>query len=136
MLHRKKLLREKNDQLDKQNAEELRQRSLETFSGSRKRTADGSPSTTKKKRFRSTGSDVMAYLRENKSQKAKETELRDRQLDEYSKTQSDMMNLLQQQMSEQREQQLQMIQQHQFQANLQQQQMNAFLSIMAKFAEK
>ena len=86
------MLREKNDQLDKQNAEELRQRSLESFSWSRKRIADGSPSTTKKKRFRSTGSDVMAYLRENKSQKAKETELRDRQLDEYSKTQSYMMN--------------------------------------------
>ena len=124
------------DQLDKQNAEELRQRSLETFSESRKRAAGGSPSTTKKKRSRSTGSDVMAYLRENKSQKEKETELRERQLDAYSKTQSDMMNLLQQQMSEQREQQHQMIQQQQLQANLQQQQMNAFLSIMAKFAEK
>ena len=71
-----------------------------------------------KKRSRSTGSDVVTYLKEMRSQIERDTEL--------ESAQQDLTNLLQQ-IRHQQEQTQQLIQQ---------QQMNAFLSILSKFAEK
>ena len=88
-----------------------------------------------KKRSRSTGSDVVTYLKEMRSQKERETELEEKQMKNMSKAQQDLANL-QQQIRYQQEQTQQLIQQQQLQAKIQQQQMNAFLSVLSKFAEK
>ena len=49
-----------------------------------------------KKRSRSTGSDVVTYLKEMRSQKERETELEEKQMKNMSKAQQDLANLQQQ----------------------------------------
>ena len=108
-----------------------RWRFLETFTETHKRNLEenpGSSTSSLKKRSCSTGSDVVTYLKEMRSQKERETEL--------ESAQQDLRNLQQQQMRHQQEQAQQLIQQQQLQVQIQQQQMNAFLSVLSKFAEK
>ena len=70
-----------------------------------------------------------------RSQKERETELKEKQMENMSKAQQDLTNLLQQQICHQQEQTQRLIQQ-QLQVQIQQQQMNAFLSVLSEFAEK
>lgn len=95
---------EKKSQEDqqKQHAEEVRRMSLETYSETRKRTADDGVAP-KKKRTRSTGSDVINFLRESREQK--------------DNSQTAMLNLMSHQIE------------------LQQQQMQAFMAVIARFTE-
>ena len=71
-----------------------------------------------------------------RSQKERETELKEKQMENMSKAQQDLTNLLQQQICHQQEQTQRFIQQQQLQVQIQQQQMNAFLSVLSEFAEK
>ena len=66
-----------------------------------------------KKRSHSTGSDVVTYLKEMSSQKERETELKEKQMENKSKAEQDLTNLLQQQICHQQEQAQQLIQQQQ-----------------------
>ena len=128
-----------NDVKEKSTGEEIRRRSLETFAETRKRNLEENPASSTsslKKRSRSTGMDVLTYLKEMRSQKERETELKEKQMENMSKAQQDLENLLQQQICHQQEQTQQLMQQQQLQVQIQQQRMNAFLSVLSKFAEK
>ena len=70
------------------------------------------------------------------SQKERETELQEQQMKNMSKAQQHLINLLQQPILHQQKQTQQFVQQQQLHVQLQQRQMNAFLSILSKFAEK
>ena len=93
-----------NDVKEKSTGEEVRRRSLETFAETRKRNLEENPASSTsslKKRSRSTGSDVVTYLKEMRSQKERETELKEKQMENMSKAQQDLTNLLQQQICHQ-----------------------------------
>ena len=70
------------------------------------------------------------------SQKERETELQEQQMKNMSKAQQHLINLLQQPILHQQKQTQQLVQQQQLHVQLKQRQMNAFLSILSKFAEK
>ena len=88
-----------NDVKEKSTGEDIRQRSLETFAETHKRNLEENPASSTsslKKRSRSTGSDVVSYLKEMRSQKEGETELKEKQMENMSKVQEDLTNLKQQ----------------------------------------
>ena len=119
--------------------EEIRQRSLKTFLETRKRNLEenpGSSASSLKNRSRSTGSDVVTYLKEIRSQKKRETALKEKQVENMLEAQQDLINFLQQQIHHQQEQTQQLMQQQPLQVQIKKQQKNAFLSVPSKFAEK
>ena len=76
--------------------EEVRQWCLETFAETCKRNLEENPASSTsslKKRSHSTEGDVVTYLKEMKSQKECETELKEKQIENISKAQQDLTNL-------------------------------------------
>ena len=128
------------DEKDKNSAEEMRRRSLETFKETRKiNSEDKEYCDNGKKRPRSTGSEMLVYLRENaenmKEVREKEIALKEKQLDQQAaqnismtENQQGMFLLMQQQMKQQKQsQQQQQLQQAMLQTQKQQsQQMQTF----------
>lgn len=115
-------------------AEEMRQRSLETFKESSNRNEkDGSES---KKRKRSSGSDTMAYLKQkaelDTELKREKLEVKRQELDLQAKDHSERK----QQMQHQQTQQQHMQQQMQQQIQLQQQQMQQFMQMNASVMQQ
>ena len=128
-----------NDGKKNSTGEEIRQRSLKTFLETRKRNLEenpGSSASSLKNRSRSTGSDVVTYLKEIRSQKKRETALKEKQVENMLEAQQDLINFLQQQIHHQQEQTQQLMQQQPLQVQIKKQQKNAFLSVPSKFAEK
>ena len=69
------------DEKEKNAGEEVRQRSLETFAKTRKINLEENPASSTsslKKRSRSTGSEVVSYLKETRLQKKRETEFKEK----------------------------------------------------------
>ena len=85
-----------NDEKEKSTGEEVRRRSLKTFAGTQKRNPDENPASSTsslKKRSRFTGSDVVTYRKEMRSQKQRETDFKEKQMQNTSKTQECLTNL-------------------------------------------
>ena len=73
--------RNTNDEKEKNTGEEVRRRSLETFGKTRKINLEENPASSTsslKKRSRSTGSEVVFYLKETRLQKKLETEFKEK----------------------------------------------------------
>lgn len=102
-----------NDEKEKSTREEVRRRSLRTFTETRERNLEENPASSTsslKKRSHFTGSDVVTYRKEMRSQKQHETELKEKQMQNTSKTQEGLTNLYK--IRHQQEQTQQLIQQH------------------------
>ena len=95
-----------NDEQEKSTGGQVRRRSLETFAETRKRNLEKNPAistSSLKKRSCSTGIDVVTYLKEMRSPKERETELKEKQMENISKAQQGLTNLLQQEIHHQEE---------------------------------
>ena len=120
--------KKENQNKEKADAEEMRRQSLETFVDTKKRKeADGEGS--KSKRSRSSGSEIMTFLQESSYKKERDIALREHQFKQFVDSQSRMYEMFQQQQKNQQDQFQQL-------SNQQNVQMQGFLHIFNKLAEK
>ena len=121
--------KQKKDDKEKCDAEETRRRSLETYVETKKRKQLIDGESSKPKRVRSTGCEVMEFLKESSEKKQHELALREQQHETFVDSQNKMFELFNQQQTEQR---------NQFQHLAQQQnmQMQGFMHILNKLSEK